>query len=212
MTNRFMSHLRGNLVAYLALFLAMSGTAYAAATIGSRQVIDESLLSRDLKNNAAVNSSDVVNNGLTGADVNEDTLGQVPRAFYSSYAGGAGVLHWGGSVSEPEPMGPNSSGQAHAECPRGTTATGGGHIVGYDFDPSFGEYSTDPDIMVDGSFASDSGGWVANATNATSRTDAFVMAVAECVYTDLNSASAASAAERRSSRSDGDRVPTRRKK
>lgn len=211
MTRRFKWHLRKNLIAYLALFFAMSGTAYAAATIGSAHVIDESLLSRDLKNNAAVNGSDVVNNGLTGADVNEGTLGQVPRASYSSYAGGAGVFYWGQSVSEPEPMGANSGGHAHAECPPGTTATGGGHIVGYDFDPSLGEYSADPDIMIDGSFASEAGGWVASATNATSRTDAFVMAVAECVYTDLNSASAASAADRRSSSSDGDKVPTPRK-
>lgn len=38
--------LRGNAVAYVALFFALGGTAYAAATVGSAQVVDNSLLSR----------------------------------------------------------------------------------------------------------------------------------------------------------------------
>ncbi len=42
-------HVGGNIVAYLALVVAMSGTAYAAATIGSGDVIDNSLRSVDLK-------------------------------------------------------------------------------------------------------------------------------------------------------------------
>lgn len=49
-------HLRGNLVAYVALLLALSSTSYAAASkllpansVGTRQVIDRSLLKRDFK-------------------------------------------------------------------------------------------------------------------------------------------------------------------
>jgi len=69
----------GTVVAYLALFVALGGTAYAAATIGSAQVIDDSLRSVDLKDNAAVLSRDVVNDtvtggGLAGADVRNNSL------------------------------------------------------------------------------------------------------------------------------------------
>ena len=53
-------------VAYLALFVALGGTAYAAATIGSAEVVDDSLQSVDLKDNAAVGSRDVVNDSVTG--------------------------------------------------------------------------------------------------------------------------------------------------
>jgi len=49
-------HLRRNLVAYLALLVALSGTGYAATTtllpknsVGSAQVINGSLLKRDFK-------------------------------------------------------------------------------------------------------------------------------------------------------------------
>lgn len=61
-------------VAYLALFMAMSGTAYAAATIDSTDVVDESIKSVDLKNGAAVKSEDVVNESLSGQDIKEATL------------------------------------------------------------------------------------------------------------------------------------------
>jgi hypothetical protein len=66
-------------VAYLALFMAMGGTAYAAATIDSSDLVDESVRSVDLKNGAAVKSEDVVNDsvaggGLSGQDIKESTL------------------------------------------------------------------------------------------------------------------------------------------
>jgi hypothetical protein len=40
----------GTVVAYLALFVALSGSAYAAAKIGSKQINDNSILSKDIKN------------------------------------------------------------------------------------------------------------------------------------------------------------------
>ena len=67
-------------VALISLFVALSGVAWAANTIGSGDVIDNSLVSADLKNGAAVQSLDVVNDSLTGADVKEATLGKVPNA------------------------------------------------------------------------------------------------------------------------------------
>lgn len=73
-------HLASNFVGYVALLMSMGGTAYAAATIGSGDVIDESLKSQDLKNGAAVKSADVRNDTLTNDDVNESTLSKVPNA------------------------------------------------------------------------------------------------------------------------------------
>lgn len=57
----------------------MGGTAYAANTVASRDVIDDSLESRDLRNNAAVRSPDVVDDnvtggGLVGTDIRNEAL------------------------------------------------------------------------------------------------------------------------------------------
>jgi hypothetical protein len=72
------------LVAYLALLLASSSAVYAAS-IGSADVIDNSLQSVDLKDGAAVKGVDIVNDSVAGADVNEVTLAGVARKLmYSS--------------------------------------------------------------------------------------------------------------------------------
>jgi hypothetical protein len=56
MLRTLLLHLRGNVIAYAALFIALGGTSYAAATrllpansVGTRQVINHSLLSKDFK-------------------------------------------------------------------------------------------------------------------------------------------------------------------
>ena len=58
----------------LALVLVLTGgVAYAADTIGSSDVIDNSLTSDDLKNNQAVRSADVRSEALTGADIKDQS-------------------------------------------------------------------------------------------------------------------------------------------
>jgi hypothetical protein len=74
----------------VALFVALSGTAYAASTVNSGDVVNNSLKSKDLKDNAAVKSQDVVDESLTsvdiapnsiaGVDVNENALDVLPLA------------------------------------------------------------------------------------------------------------------------------------
>src|SRR4051794_3546984 len=66
-----------NVTATLALFIALGGGAYAATanSIGSRQ----------LKKNA-VSGLKVRDNSLTGADINESTLGKVPSAAVADTA------------------------------------------------------------------------------------------------------------------------------
>jgi len=76
-------------VALLALFVALGGSSYAALKVNGKQIVDNSVRSKDLRNND-VRSKDVRNNGLTGADLNETTLGTVPRADTAGSATTAG--------------------------------------------------------------------------------------------------------------------------
>lgn len=91
--------MRTNLVAYIALFMALGGSAYAANTVRSEDIVDGEVRSVDVANNgltgndvsnnsltgldvAGLTGSDVTNNsltgldvnGLTGSDVNDDSL------------------------------------------------------------------------------------------------------------------------------------------
>ena len=81
MIRKVVAHLRAQWMGALALVLVLAGgTAYAANTVGSADVIDNSLGSVDLRNNAAVQSADVRNDTLTGADIVEGSLGTVTDA------------------------------------------------------------------------------------------------------------------------------------
>src|SRR5882724_1021920 len=109
-------HLRRNLVAYLALLFTLSGTSYAAATtllpsnsVGTRQVINGSLLKKDFKS------------------------GQLPRGRQGDPGdpGPPGIATVG-SVSGPAgPMcmqsgGACQVGSSTATCPAGSVVVGGG--------------------------------------------------------------------------------------
>ena len=103
MVARIRSHLIGNAVGYLALFVALGGTSYAVATgsIDSREIKNNAVASKDLRNNG-VTGRDVRNRSLTGGDVrseslggaqvNEATLGEVPRATSAGDAATLGGL------------------------------------------------------------------------------------------------------------------------
>jgi hypothetical protein len=81
-----------NVMSTLAVFLVLTtGTAWAThLVVNSSDVVDESLVSADLKNGAAVKTVDVMDasltgtdvgqDSLTGADIKESTLGQVRTA------------------------------------------------------------------------------------------------------------------------------------
>jgi hypothetical protein len=88
-----------NVMATVAVFLALGGGAYAAARIGSAQIKDNSVASKDIKNNdirskdirtGNVGSSDIKNNGVSGTDVLESSLGKVPSASSADSATTAG--------------------------------------------------------------------------------------------------------------------------
>lgn len=82
-----LTHLRHNVVAYLALFAALgTGTAFAAEKITGKDIAPNAVKSKHLKNGqvrgadlaaSAVTGAKVADNSLTGADVDESTL-QLP--------------------------------------------------------------------------------------------------------------------------------------
>jgi hypothetical protein len=66
-------------IACLALFLGLGGVGYAAATIGSSEIKDNSVRSRDIRN-GTIRGRDVHRNTLTGRHIVESKLGTVPNA------------------------------------------------------------------------------------------------------------------------------------
>ncbi len=85
MNKRFGRFLRRNTIALLALFVALSGTTYAAANV---VLPKNSVGTKQLKKNA-VTSVKIKNNQVTGADVKESSLGKVPSASNADHASSA---------------------------------------------------------------------------------------------------------------------------
>ena len=102
-------------VAYLALFVALGGTGYAAITITSKNVRNGTLISADLKNNAAVKSADVVNGTLLATDFKAGQL----------VAGAPGPQGSPGPQGAPGPQGDKgeSGGQGLKGDPGATNVT-----------------------------------------------------------------------------------------
>jgi hypothetical protein len=92
---RIVAHVRGNVVGYLALFVALSSGAYGAVrlpvnSVGPKQLRSGAVVSSKIAPNA-VTGAKVAANSLTGADINEATLGTVPNATDATELGGAGA-------------------------------------------------------------------------------------------------------------------------
>jgi hypothetical protein len=146
----------GTVVAYLSLFLVLTGGSAVALTgrntvfsdditngevkrpdlannaVTGGKVADNSLRSNDVAN---LTGADVTDNSLAGSDVNESTFGPVPVA---QNAGNAGALdgkdstaYWSGADYFVDgPTTDNSAGSttsAEAECDVGDRAIGGGY-------------------------------------------------------------------------------------
>jgi hypothetical protein len=79
-------------LAVLALFIALGGTGYAAATIGSGQIKNNSIRGKDVRN-SNLTGRDVKRNSLTGSDIAESRLGKVRSATRADTAGNAAVAN-----------------------------------------------------------------------------------------------------------------------
>lgn len=100
--NRIVTHLRGNVIAYLALFVALAGTSYAAAalpanSVGTRQIRNHSITPIKLNPKtigASVRAWAVIQDGTK-------VISSRPRARVVSWdpTFAAGVVSWGSAVS-----------------------------------------------------------------------------------------------------------------
>lgn len=101
MKSRFAKHLTfSNVVACLALFIALGGVSYAAVklpknSVGTKQIKKNAVTESKIKKNAVtgakiksktVRGSDLGDKTVTGAQINEATLGEVPSATSSGSA------------------------------------------------------------------------------------------------------------------------------
>jgi hypothetical protein len=68
-----------SILAMVALFVALGGVSYAAATIGSAQIKDNSIRSKDVRN-GTLTGKDVGADKLGGDEIAESSLGKVPSA------------------------------------------------------------------------------------------------------------------------------------
>jgi hypothetical protein len=82
--NRILHHVRRQAVGYLALFVALSGSAYAAVNLPNRSVTGKkiarnTITKTNLKKNS-VTARAIARNAVRGSEVLESSLGTVPRA------------------------------------------------------------------------------------------------------------------------------------
>jgi hypothetical protein len=117
MLARLRAHLTyANVVATLALFLALGGASYAAIRVGSGSIINNSVRTQDLRNND-IRSKDIRNRTIQGGDILTDTIkGQQVRESTLSKVPDADTLDGADSTS------------FRVGCPAGTQRHGGGCI------------------------------------------------------------------------------------
>lgn len=94
--NRLLEHVRGNLVAYLALFVALGGTSYAtlnlpAGSVGARQIKNHSITPVKFDPNSI---GGVVRDWAV-IDASGRVIASSPRAKTLGWGGGAGIVTWG---------------------------------------------------------------------------------------------------------------------
>lgn len=115
-----LKHLRQNLVAYLALFVALGGTSYAAVTVTGSQVKDGTLTGRDVRDGT-----------LAVKDLNRKQLARfvtqaAPRQSGAGGAGAAGQNGANGAAGERGPQGaPGAAGQNGAASAAGAAGPQG---------------------------------------------------------------------------------------
>ncbi len=85
MLSGLIGYLRRHHVGLLALLVAMGGSAYAAGTVSSRDVVDGSLKTQDLKD-GTVQGRDLEPNSLKGVHIDESTV--TDRVAQAAVVGG----------------------------------------------------------------------------------------------------------------------------
>jgi hypothetical protein len=139
------------LVALVALFVALCGTAVAATFISSNKQVGTD----------TINSRNVVDNSLTGLDVSEETFGQVPSAATAGSAAirGHEIVK---SLAIANPASTTTKGTV--TCPMGKKVQGGGAIA-------LGLRGQ----SINGSFPASATQWQVDMTNSSTADSNFVV-------------------------------------
>lgn len=125
-------HLRRHLVAYVALFVALSGSGYAATakllpknSVGTKQVIDHSLLRQDFKSGTLLRGPA----GPRGASGATGPAGPAGPTGTAGTQGPPGPVNLTYAESALTALPANSQVTQVAVCPSGMVATGGGSLT-----------------------------------------------------------------------------------
>jgi hypothetical protein len=110
-----------NVMATLAVFIALGGTSYAVTSLPRNSVGTRQLRRHAVTNSkiapGAVSGSRVKPNALTGAEINENALGPVPSARFADHAAGADTAATAGDAATVNGV---TASQLRLSCPSGT--------------------------------------------------------------------------------------------
>ena len=184
-------HLRRHLVAYVALFVALSGSGYAATakllpknSVGTKQVIDHSLLRQDFKSGTLLRGP-AGPRGASGAAGPTGPAGPAGPAGTAGAQGPAGPVNLTYAESALTALPASSRVTQVAVCPAGMVVTGGGSLTA----------STDTTVNVANSDWDTSTGdlpdeWSVTMNNASANATTFFV---DAICTQPTSISAAAA-------------------
>jgi hypothetical protein len=134
-------------VAVIAVFLSVAGSAAAAKVITGKSIKNNTITSSDIKNNS-IKSGDVKNGSLVKKDFKKSQLPVGPQGPAGrNGTNGFGLVAY--RVGPGADVDPNSQGQDEAICPAGTVVVGGGAVS---FSAVAGEQA------INSSYPSDGGG------------------------------------------------------
>jgi hypothetical protein len=85
-------------IAFLALFVALGGVTYAAATIGSDDIINGSIRNRDFKD-GTLRGQEAKRNGFGGGAIKESTLAKVDNAAVADGVSRHAVVNADGTLA-----------------------------------------------------------------------------------------------------------------
>jgi hypothetical protein len=119
-----------NVMATVAVFIALGGSGYAAVKINGKNIRNKSIAGTKLRNRT-ISGGKLKKNTLTGAEIRESRLGTVPRAKNADSATAAGTAGSAATASNASALG----GIAPSGFVR--TPTDPTHLVGTPGNPSF---------------------------------------------------------------------------